>query len=191
MQESLLPASGRMTFLAGLQSSGRHRYARYNGLPLRYAGGKSLAVGHILEHLPDDVELLASPFLGGGSVEIACAKELRMRVRGYDLFDVLANYWKVQLRSPMRLAETETAVCSAASTRSATSPFTTGALTTPRCAKFCGRTGAASSSPTTTAKPSENGILAAAYSRSSGNTHWARAKPESAKTASKTAPVTT
>jgi len=105
MQESFLPTSGRMTFLAGLQSSGRYRYSRYNGLPLRYAGGKSLAVGHILEHLPDDVESLASPFLGGGSVEIACAKELDMRVRGYDLFDVLANYWKIQLQSPRRLAD--------------------------------------------------------------------------------------
>ena len=52
-------------------------YKRYLGSPLRYAGGKSLAVGHILEHLPNNLNKVVSPFIGGGSVEIAIAKELK------------------------------------------------------------------------------------------------------------------
>jgi len=91
--------------LASLRSKSKYKYSRYRGLPIRYAGGKSLAVGHVVEHLPAGVRLLVSPFIGGGSVEIACARELGLSVRGYDVFDVLANYWQVQLRSPVKLAD--------------------------------------------------------------------------------------
>ena len=95
----------KQDLLQRLRSRGRYRYKRYNGLPLRYAGGKSLAVGHIIEHLPDGVDRLVSPFFGGGSVEIACAKELGIHVQGYDVFDILTNYWQIQLYSPLKLAE--------------------------------------------------------------------------------------
>lgn len=97
--------SPREAFLKHLKSRGRYCYRRYSGLPLRYAGGKSLAVGYIIEHLPHKVMRLVSPFLGGGSVEIACAKELGLQVQGYDVFDILTNYWQVQLRSPIQLAQ--------------------------------------------------------------------------------------
>ncbi len=99
---SLLPA--RDAFLLNLLSKGDHKYRRYTGSPLRYAGGKSLAVGHIVEHLPDGITGLVSPFFGGGSVEIACANELGMSVTGYDVFEVLANYWRVQLAARVPLA---------------------------------------------------------------------------------------
>ncbi len=92
-------------FLARLKSQGRYRYSRYNGLPLRYAGGKSLAVGHIIENLPRNVNRIVSPFFGGGSVEIACANELDIQVQGYDVFDILTNYWEVQLSEPDTLAD--------------------------------------------------------------------------------------
>lgn len=95
----------RDALLADLRGNGRYRYGRYNGLPLRYAGGKSLAVGYVIEHLPSGVESLVSPFFGGGSVEIACARELEIPVRGYDVFDILTNYWQVQLRAPIDLAD--------------------------------------------------------------------------------------
>ena len=98
------PSSCRDKFLARLQSSGRYKYSRYNGLPLRYAGGKSLAVGHVLEHLPPRVKKLVSPFMGGGSVEIACANELGIAVQAYDVFDILTAYWQMQLRDPEALA---------------------------------------------------------------------------------------
>ena len=87
----------RDAFLASLRSAGRYKYGRYNGLPLRYAGGKSLAVGHVVENLPTRLSRVVSPFIGGGSVEIACARELGVPVQGYDVFDVLTNYWEVQL----------------------------------------------------------------------------------------------
>lgn len=102
----LAPATEQEIFLSKLKSRrGRYRFSRYNGLPLRYAGGKSLGVGHIIEQIPDGISSLVSPFFGGGSVEIACARELGLRVRGYDIFDILTNYWRHQLRSPVELAE--------------------------------------------------------------------------------------
>lgn len=83
--------------------SGKMKYKRYIGSPLRYAGGKSLAVGLIIEHLPNDIKRLVSPFFGGGSVEIAVAKELGIKVLGFDIFDILMNYWKVQIERPQDL----------------------------------------------------------------------------------------
>ena len=97
--------SERELFLGKLKGRGRHRYGRYNGLPLRYAGGKSLAVGHVIEQLPEGLQKLVSPFIGGASVEIACAKELGIAVQGYDVFDILTNYWQAQLREPAELAD--------------------------------------------------------------------------------------
>jgi DNA adenine methylase len=69
-------------------------YKRYNGSPLRYGGGKSLAVGLISEYLPKDIKKVVSPFIGGGSVEIALAKELGINVVAYDVFDLLVNFWQ-------------------------------------------------------------------------------------------------
>jgi len=99
------PQNTKTAFLKGLRSRGQAKYSRYSGLPLRYAGGKSLAVGHIIEGIPGHISHLVSPFFGGGSVEIACARELGIKVQGYDLFDILATYWQVQLKSPKRLAD--------------------------------------------------------------------------------------
>ena len=78
-------------------------YKRYLGSPLRYAGGKSLAVGHIVNLLPDELERIISPFFGGGSVEIAIAKELGVEVVGSDIFDILVNYWYYQINNPEEL----------------------------------------------------------------------------------------
>jgi DNA adenine methylase len=86
-------------------SSVKNNYKRYLGSPLRYAGGKSLAVGYIIELLPDNIKKVVSPFIGGASVEIAMAKELGIEVIGYDIFDILVNYWQVQLEFPKELYE--------------------------------------------------------------------------------------
>lgn len=91
-------------FLSKLKSpSEKNKYKRYISSPLRYAGGKSLAVGHIIKHLPDNIERIVSPFFGGGSVEIAIAKELRLEVLGFDIFDILVNYWQIQIEKPQEL----------------------------------------------------------------------------------------
>jgi len=83
----------------------QHKYKRYLGSSLRYAGGKSLAVGRILEFIPEKTSRIISPFFGGGSFEIACAKEAKIPVLGFDIFDILVNYWQVQIANPDKLAE--------------------------------------------------------------------------------------
>ena len=53
--------------------------------PLRYPGGKSRAVKTLMEFIPDDCGELCSPFLGGGSFELALA-EKGITVHAYDGF---------------------------------------------------------------------------------------------------------
>jgi DNA adenine methylase len=72
--------------------------------PLRYPGGKSRAVKHILPLIPEDCGELCSPFLGGGSVELAVA-ERGTRVHAYDLFEPVVWFWQALLQDPDQLAE--------------------------------------------------------------------------------------
>lgn len=67
-------------------------YKRYTKSPLRYGGGKSLAVGMIIENFPNNVKRVVSPFIGGGSLEVACALELNLEVLAFDIFDILVNF---------------------------------------------------------------------------------------------------
>ncbi|MDK2949240.1 MAG: adenine methylase [Patescibacteria group bacterium] len=91
-------------FILNLKSpSNPNRFKRYLGSPLRYGGGKTLAVGYIVELLPNKINRVVSPFLGGASVEIAMAKELDVEVIGYDIFDLLINYWQNQINNPVEL----------------------------------------------------------------------------------------
>ena len=82
-----------------------NKYKRVPVSPIRYAGGKSLAVGHIIELLPTNVKRVISPFFGGGSVEISMSKYLDLEVIGFDIFDILTNYWKFQIENPKLLYE--------------------------------------------------------------------------------------
>ena len=92
-------------FLHTLKSPSQHiKYKRYIGSPIRYAGGKSLAVGHILELIPNNIRKLTSPFMGGGSVEVALARECGVKVYGFDIFELLTNYWQQQISYPKALA---------------------------------------------------------------------------------------
>jgi len=77
-----------------------NKYKRVAESTIRYAGGKSLAVGHVIELLPSNVTKVVSPFFGGGSIEIAMSKFLGLEVVGYDIFDILCNYWKFQIENP-------------------------------------------------------------------------------------------
>lgn len=88
-------------FLKKISSpSGKQKFKRYTETTLRYAGGKTLAVGLVLELIPTNIKRIISPFFGGGSVEIACAKELGIEVIGFDIFDLLVNYWQYQINNP-------------------------------------------------------------------------------------------
>lgn len=94
---SKLQNAKKSIFLNGLKSTNTGKYKRYQKSPLRYPGGKSLAVGIIIEHFPNDIKRLISPFMGGGSVEIATALELEIPVLGFDIFDILINFWNVAI----------------------------------------------------------------------------------------------
>jgi DNA adenine methylase len=90
-------------FLSQIKSKNpksKNVYKRVALSPIRYAGGKSLAVGHVVELLPDNVKRVVSPFFGGGSIEIALSKELGLEVIGFDIFNILCNYWKFQIEKP-------------------------------------------------------------------------------------------
>jgi DNA adenine methylase len=71
--------------------------------PIRYAGGKSRAI-KIITPFVTDVNKIVSPFIGGGSLEVHWAS-MGKEVVGYDLFDVLVNFWDVLLNNKEELVE--------------------------------------------------------------------------------------
>jgi DNA adenine methylase len=71
--------------------------------PIRYAGGKSKAI-KIITPFVTDVNKIVSPFIGGGSLEVYWAS-MGKEVIGYDLFDVLVNFWNVLLKNKTELVE--------------------------------------------------------------------------------------
>jgi DNA adenine methylase len=96
-------AFNKKIFLDRIKSSNpnsQNKYKRVALSPIRYAGGKTLAVGHVIELLPNHIKRVVSPFFGGGSIEIAMSKELGLEVIGYDIFNILCNYWKFQIEKP-------------------------------------------------------------------------------------------
>ena len=67
----------REVLLSRLLSKGsRYKYSRYGGLPLRYAGGKSLAVGYVVERIPTGIDEIASPFFGADLLKSPVAGSL-------------------------------------------------------------------------------------------------------------------
>jgi len=68
--------------------------------PLRYAGGKSKAIGLILNNLPYLKEKkIVSPFMGGGSFELCLSQHLNFNVIAYDIFELLVNFWNVLINN--------------------------------------------------------------------------------------------
>jgi len=70
---------------------------------IRYAGGKSKAIDKITPFVVD-YDKIVSPFMGGGSLEVHWAGNLNKEVIGYDIFDMLSNFWNVLLNNPDDLA---------------------------------------------------------------------------------------
>ena len=75
----------------------------YPRSPLRYPGGKNRAIEKICAYIPDEEKVLCSPFIGGGSVELACS--VRMEVRGYDIFSPLVDFWHALTTDNEHLAD--------------------------------------------------------------------------------------
>jgi DNA adenine methylase len=71
--------------------------------PIRYAGGKSRAIKIISPYLDNETKIV-SPFMGGGSLEVNWASK-GIEVIGYDLFDVLVNFWNVLLNNNTELVD--------------------------------------------------------------------------------------
>lgn len=71
--------------------------------PIRYAGGKSRAIKIISPYLNNETKIV-SPFMGGGSLEVNWASK-GIEVIGYDLFDVLVNFWNSILNNRIELVE--------------------------------------------------------------------------------------
>jgi len=70
--------------------------------PIRYAGGKTKAIKIITPLLANEKKIV-SPFMGGGSLEVAWASK-GIEVVGYDLFGALVNFWQVLLEDAQSLA---------------------------------------------------------------------------------------
>jgi DNA adenine methylase len=64
-----------------------------NKTPIRYAGGKSRAIKHIIPYLPQNLTHIVSPFIGGGSFEVYLTN-MNIRVTGFDIFKPLTTFWK-------------------------------------------------------------------------------------------------
>lgn len=71
--------------------------------PIRYAGGKTRAIKIISPYLDNETKIV-SPFMGGGSLEVNWASK-GIEVIGYDLFDVLVNFWNTLLNNKKELVE--------------------------------------------------------------------------------------
>ena len=78
--------------------------SNYITSPLRYAGGKSRAVKQILPLFPVGIDVVCSPFLGGGSIELALASQ-GIKVKSYDSFSPLVVFWQMLLSQPKQLAK--------------------------------------------------------------------------------------
>ena len=71
---------------------------------IRYAGGKTRAIKKITPYV-EGYDKIISPFMGGGSLEVHWAGVLNKEVIGYDIFDMLVNFWDQLLKNPTQLAE--------------------------------------------------------------------------------------
>ncbi len=71
---------------------------------IRYAGGKTRAV-KLITPFVEPYEKIVSPFIGGGSLEVHWAGNLDKEVIGYDVFDMLVNFWKQLLTDSNTLAD--------------------------------------------------------------------------------------
>jgi DNA adenine methylase len=63
-----------------------------NKTPIRYAGGKTRAIKHIIPYFPTDLKNVISPFMGGGSLEVYLTN-LDINVHGFDIFKPLVTFW--------------------------------------------------------------------------------------------------
>ena len=79
------------------------RFRRPQNL-LSYPGGKYRGAETIMRSFPKGLTEMASPFMGGASVEIRMAQK-GVRVYGYDNSPALINFWQAAILMPFELAQ--------------------------------------------------------------------------------------
>jgi DNA adenine methylase len=72
--------------------------------PLRYPGGKTRAIEFITRFFPKKLDVLLSPFFGGGSIELLVASQGTI-VYGYDIFSPLVEFWQCLTTQSNQLAD--------------------------------------------------------------------------------------
>ena len=81
------------------------KFKRMSRSALRYPGGKSRAVKHLVPMIQEmGVKEMLSPFIGGGSIELELAAR-GVRVHGYDLFRPVVCFWQAMMKNPDELIE--------------------------------------------------------------------------------------
>jgi len=60
---------------------------------LRYPGGKSRAIKILNKYIPADIDVLYSPFFGGGSFEFNIQQKYNIKIYANDKFTPLYNFW--------------------------------------------------------------------------------------------------
>ena len=71
--------------------------------PLQYPGGKFYARKILRDYFPFRLKEMASPFLGGGHIELELASQ-GVKVYGSDLFKPLTNFWSFLKKDPISLS---------------------------------------------------------------------------------------
>ena len=72
---------------------------------LRYPGGKTRAIKVLETHLPKNINVLYSPFFGGGSFELFVNHKYNVKVYANDKFEPLYNFWKCLKEDKDKLVE--------------------------------------------------------------------------------------
>jgi DNA adenine methylase len=70
---------------------------------LRWAGGKTRLLRHLLPHVPEQFESFYEPFLGGGAVFLAVGRRAAKRHTLADLNEELINTWLLVRDRPLEL----------------------------------------------------------------------------------------
>lgn len=73
--------------------------------PLSYYGSKNKGKELLDNCIPQDVDEIVAPFVGGGAFELFLTRR-RIRVHGYDYFEPLTNFWQEYIKDAALVCNT-------------------------------------------------------------------------------------
>ena len=80
------------------------QYGKWSPSPLQYPGSKFRLAKKILPYFPENPEVMYSPFIGGGAIEIMI-QDLGIEVIGSDIDPRLVNFYKWVKREPESISD--------------------------------------------------------------------------------------